>query len=158
MSVIRLETEILANIETCFDIARDIDIHQESLKHTNEIPISGKTSGLIELGESVIWESKHLGFVQHVSSKITEYERPYFFAYEIVHGAFKSFRHEHFFKDCGEKTIMIDKFYFEFPYGVLGEFVNRVYLKKYLKDLFKKRNKLLKAKAEEASLLLEAIS
>jgi hypothetical protein len=157
MSLIVLETEIFSDIETCFDMARNIDIHKESLKHTHEIPISGKTTGLIELGEWVSWEAKHLGFVQHLTSKVTEFEKPFYFVDTMVFGAFKSFRHEHLFKEVGAKTIMTDKFYFETPYGVLGEFVNWVYLKKYMKDLLKTRNKILKQKAEKATKSLEPV-
>ncbi len=157
MSLIVLETEIFSDIETCFDTARSIDFHKESLKHTNEIPISGKTTGLIELGEWVSWEAKHLGFVQHLTSKVTAFERPYYFVDKMVLGAFKSYRHEHFFKAEGAKTIMLDKFYFESPCGVLGEFVNWVYLKKYMTDLLKTRNRLLKKEAEAAAKLLEPV-
>ena len=98
MELITLHTFINADINTCFDLAPNIDFHQESLKHSNEKAISGKTSGLIKLGESVTWEAKHFGFAQILTSKITEFDTPNYFVDEMVSGAFKSFKHEHTFQ------------------------------------------------------------
>lgn len=152
MPTITIQTEINSNATTCFDLARNIDFHQESLKYTNEKAIAGKINGLIELGEWVSWEAKHLGFVQHLTSKITEFEAPKYFVDEMVFGAFKSFRHEHQFSEIDDKTIMIDVFYFESPYGFLGKFANWLFLKNYMTKLLKKRNLLLKKKAESLQI------
>ncbi|WP_034040186.1 SRPBCC family protein [Wocania ichthyoenteri] len=148
MPLIEIETEIKADIKTCFDLARNIDFHQESLKYSNEKAIAGKTSGLIGLGEWVSWEAKHLGFVQHLTSKITEFDAPNFFVDEMVFGAFKSFRHEHIFCESKNETIMIDKFNFEAPYGILGQFINWLFLKRYMRKLLKTRSQFLKQTAE----------
>ena len=148
MPLIKTETIIRANKETCFNLARNIDIHQESLKFSAEIAIAGKTSGLIELGESVTWEARHLGFVQHLTSQITEFKQSSYFVDEMVSGAFKSFRHEHVFCESDNNTIMTNVFYFESPYGILGKVANRLFLKKYVSYLLVKRNNFLKQKAE----------
>ena len=148
MPLIKTETIIKADIETCFNLARNIDIHQESLKYYGEIAISGKTAGLIELGESVTWEARHLGFVQHLTSQITEFKQSSYFVDEMVSGAFKSFRHEHVFCESDNNTIMTNVFYFESPYGILGKVMNSLFLKKYVSNLLIKRNKYLKQKAE----------
>jgi ligand-binding SRPBCC domain-containing protein len=149
MPLIELQTKINADSHICFDLARNIDFHKESLKHTDEIPIAGKTSGLIELGEWVSWEARHLGFVQHLTSKITEFDSPNYFVDEMILGAFKSFRHEHIFQKIAGGTLMIDKFYFESPLGLLGQTANIMFLKRYMKKLLKTRNKLLKKEAEK---------
>lgn len=151
MPQIEVITEINSDIHTCFDLARNIDIHKESLKHTGEIPFAGKTSGHIGLGEWVSWEARHFGLVQHLTSKITEFNRPDFFVDEMVFGAFKSFRHQHIFKQKNDKTIMIDKFYFQAPYGVVGNLVNLLVLKKYMKKLIVKRAGVLKQYAEKSA-------
>ena len=148
MPLIEVQTEIKADIKTCFDLARNIDFHQESLKFSKEKAIAGKISGLIGLGEWVSWEAKHLGFVQHLTSKITEFDAPNYFVDEMVFGAFKSFRHEHIFRECDNKTIMIDKFHFESPYGIVGKLANKILLKRYMKGLLKTRNSMLKQQAE----------
>ncbi|AXT19970.1 cell division protein [Flavobacteriaceae bacterium AU392] len=148
MPLIEIKTLIDSDIKICFDLSRNIDLHKQSLQHSNEKAIAGKTSGLIELGESVTWKAKHFGITQKLTSKITEFNSPNFFVDEMVSGAFKSFRHEHIFKENNGKTIMIDKFYFEAPYGILGQLVNWLFLKKYITQLLKTRNKFLKGIAE----------
>ena len=149
MELITLQIFINADIQTCFDLARNIDFHQKSLQHSKEKAISGKTFGLIELGESVTWEAKHFGFTQKLTSKITEFDAPNYFVDEMVSGAFKSFRHEHIFQQKGNQTLMIDKFYFQSPFGIVGKLVNRFFLKKYMTNLFKTRNQLLRKEAEK---------
>ena len=84
MPIIEIHTCIKADKQICFDLARNIDFHQESLQHSNEKAISGKTSGLIELGESVTWVAKHFGFTQKLTSKITEFQLPNNFVDEMV--------------------------------------------------------------------------
>jgi len=149
MPLITLQTLINANINTCFDLSRDIDFHQESLKHSNERAIAGRTSGLIELGESVTWEAKHFGITQRLTSKITELNKPYYFVDEMVSGAFESFKHEHIFEKTQDGTLMIDKFHFKSPYGLLGELVNILFLKRYMRSLLSIRNSFLKSAAEK---------
>lgn len=149
MPLIEIETIINADVKTCFDLARNIDIHQESMKHSGEIAIAGKTSGLIGLGEWVSWEAKHFGIVQHLTSKITEFDQPNYFADEMVMGAFESYKHEHFFIELGSKTIMRDKFYFKSPYGPLGLIVNSLFLKRYMTNLLTMRGEALKKIAEK---------
>lgn len=148
MPLIQLHTYINSDIKTCFDLARNIDFHQESLKHSNEKAIEGKTSGLITLGESVTWEATHFGIKQQLTSKITAFDAPNYFVDEMVSGAFKSFKHEHIFKTEGNQTLMIDKFYFESPFGIFGKLANKIFLKNYMIKLLTTRNSLLKEKAE----------
>ena len=148
MPLIQLHTYINSDIKTCFDLARNIDFHQESLIHSKEKAIAGKTSGLITMGESVTWEATHFGIKQQLTSKITAFDAPNYFVDEMVSGAFKSFKHEHIFKTEGNQTLMIDKFYFESPFGIFGKLANKLFLKNYMIKLLATRNSLLKEKAE----------
>jgi ligand-binding SRPBCC domain-containing protein len=148
MPVIYLETIIKAPVGLCFDLSRSIDLHIESTKQTGETAIAGRTSGLIEQGETVTWRAKHLGIWQNLTSKITAMERPVFFADEMVAGAFRSFRHEHHFSSADGFTIMTDKFNFETPYGWLGSIVNKLFLTRYMTTLLVERNRVIKHVAE----------
>ncbi|RYY34651.1 MAG: cell division protein [Sphingobacteriaceae bacterium] len=147
-----LNTLINAPIETVFDLSRSIDLHIESTKHTGEKAIAGRTSGLIELGESVTWQAKHFGIVQQLTSKITEYNRTHYFVDEMVKGAFKSFRHEHRFNKANGQTVMTDIFCFEAPFGWIGWLFSKLVLKRYMTDLLRKRNAVIKAVAEKSNL------
>ena len=150
MPIIEIKTYISADIQTCFDLARNIDFHKASMEHSNEKAIAGKTSGLIGLGEWVTWEAKHFGIEQQLTSKITEFESPNRFTDEQVKGAFKSFKHEHvFISEEKGKTLMIDIFEFQSPYGTFGKLANQLFLKRYMTNLLTTRNGFLKQKAEE---------
>lgn len=149
MPTIELLTEINAPIEKVFNLSRSIDLHMESTKQTGEQAIAGRTSGLIELGETVTWRAKHFGIWQDLTSKITEFDQPYFFVDEMVRGAFKSFRHEHHFSQVDGQTLMKDIFVFESPFGVLGKLFNWLTLKKYMTNLLETRNKVIKEAAEK---------
>ncbi|WP_400078973.1 cell division protein [Winogradskyella sp. R77965] len=151
MPLITVKTKIDADINVCFDLARDIGFYYKSLKKFTEIPIRGKTFGLVEKGDYTTWETNHLIFAQHLILRVTEFESPYLFVDEMVKGEFKAYRHEHVFKEDSNKTVMIDKFYFESPYGVLGQIVDWLFLKRHLKRLLITRNALLKQKAENRS-------
>ena len=148
MPVIKIVTTINAPIERCFDLSRSIDLHMVSTKHTNEIAIAGRTSGLIELNETVTWRAKHLGVWQTLSSLITEFKAPYFFVDEMVDGAFKSFRHEHHFETQERCTIMTDLFNYKSPFGFVGELFNTLFLTAYMRRLLEKRNAVIKEYAE----------
>jgi ligand-binding SRPBCC domain-containing protein len=148
MTVIEISTPIKAPIERCFDLARSIDLHMESTKQTGETAIAGRTSGLIELGETVTWRAKHFGVWQTLTSKITGFDYPNSFTDEMVEGAFKSFRHEHLFYALNNETVMKDIFAFEAPFGLVGEFANYLFLGRYMSYLLKKRNQTIKETAE----------
>ncbi|HEX8734507.1 MAG TPA: SRPBCC family protein [Pyrinomonadaceae bacterium] len=148
MPEIRLETFIKAPVERCFDLSRSIDLHEVSLEHTGEKAIDGKTSGLIEKGESVTWQARHFGIKQRLSVKITEMNAPQYFCDEMTEGAFKNMRHEHFFETRETGTLMIDKFCYEAPFWIFGAFFDYFVLKNYMKRLLERRNQTIKRIAE----------
>lgn len=143
--MIKVVTEIRINapIEVCFDLARDIDIHTQTVwPHTRERAVAGTTRGMIGEGETVTFEATHFLIRQRLSSRITDYQRPYRFVDEMMRGAFKSLRHEHSFQQI-DRNLM-----FEAPLGVLGWVVERVILKEYMKRFLQSRNHRLKEIAE----------
>lgn len=152
MSKIFLNTTIEADIQTVFDLARNIDLHQESTSKTNEKAIAGRISGLIEEGETVTWRAKHLGFYQTHTSKIISMEKPYQFTDVMLKGTFKSFKHQHSFRQEGKNTIMTDLLEFESPFGFIGKLFNKFFLKNYLTNFLSERNNLIKKTAETYSL------
>ena len=148
MPRIELNTEIDAPINVVFDLSRSIDFHMKSTEQTGEKAIGGKTSGLIGLNESVTWRAKHFGVTQNLTSKITVMQRPDIFVDEMTKGAFKWFCHQHLFLEDNGKTLLVDIFEFESPYGFLGKMANRLFLKSYMERLLIERNKHLKEIAE----------
>ncbi|UAY51623.1 SRPBCC family protein [Ferruginibacter albus] len=148
MAKIHLETFINAPIERVFDLARSIDLHKLSTKGTNEEAISGRTSGLINLGETVTWRAKHLGIYQNLTVEITQFDRPNLFADKMIKGAFSSMNHVHQFEKLDGKTKMTDTFEFKAPLGILGKLAEIIFLKNYMTRFLLIRNEELKSIAE----------
>jgi ligand-binding SRPBCC domain-containing protein len=148
MSTIHLTTFIAAPIERVFDLSRSINLHKISTAHTNEEAIGGITSGLINKNETVTWRAKHLFKTRLYTSIISEMQSPNFFIDEMQKGDFKSLKHEHHFKKIDNGTIMIDILSFESPYGIIGKWFNKIYLKNYLQKFIVQRNVVIKEYAE----------
>jgi len=148
MPKIELETKIKSTLDICFDLSLSIDLHQISTAKTKERAIARTISGLIQLHETVTWQAIHFGIQQKLTSKITAFERPYFFKDEQVKGAFKSFAHEHRFELEGEYVTMKDSFVYASPYGILGKIFNSLILTNYLRRFLIERNQVIKNYAE----------
>src|SRR5690606_24081611 len=144
MPIIKLQTSIKANRYIVFDLSRSIDLQSKFVTDSTEKAVAGRTSGLINLGETVTYRGKHLGVKQNLTSKITEFDRPHLFVDEMQKGAFKSLRHEHHFIETEEGTMMKDIFIFESPLGILGKLANTLFLKSYMTNFLKNRNKVIK--------------
>jgi ligand-binding SRPBCC domain-containing protein len=150
MPLIILNTRIHAPIEVCFDLARSIDLHQESMKHTGEQAVAGITEGLIELGESVTWKARHFGIVMKLTSRITKLHFPDMFVDEMVNGPFHTMKHRHIFHVSEGHTLMIDEFEYTSPLGILGKVADAIFLGSYMKKLLVQRNHVIKDTAESA--------
>ncbi len=108
MPIIKIETTVNAPIQRVFDLARCIDLHEQTMSKHNEKAIAGVTKGLINSGETVTWEATHFGIKQKLTSKITSFDRPHYFRDSLVAGAFAHFDHDHFFEAKDSQTIMRD--------------------------------------------------
>ena len=148
MPTIRLDTSIAASPERCFDLSLSVDVHRHSVAHSHERPIAGVTSGVMKLGDTVTWEAVHFGLKQHLTSKITAYERPSHFTDEMIQGAFQEMTHIHEFVAQPPGTLMIDLFTFSAPLGILGRLAETLVLTRYMKGLLLTRNRYLKQVAE----------
>lgn len=148
MPRIEIHTEIKAKKEIVFDLSRSIDLHTISTEQTRETAIAGRTNGLMEMNETVTWRAKHFGIYQKLSSRITGFDRPHSFTDEMIRGAFAEFQHQHLFKDMTGGTLMIDIFDYKSPFGFLGKLADKLFLRKYMKELLITRNRVVKDFAE----------
>lgn len=148
MPTIQITTFINAPIDRCFDLSRSIDLHQLSTSKTNEKAISGFTTGLINKGDQVTWEATHLGIRQKLTSLISEIDAPKSFTDVQLKGAFKYFKHQHFFEHQNGQTIMKDVFEFESPFGFAGRLFNKLILTDYMIRFLRARNQIIKDIAE----------
>jgi ligand-binding SRPBCC domain-containing protein len=148
MPTIRLETAIAAPPERCFDLSLSVDLHQNSTAGTHERAIAGVKSGVMKLGDTVTWEAVHFGVKQHLTTKVTSYERPSRFTDEMLRGAFQEIVHHHEFISQRLGTLMIDIFTFRAPFGPLGRLAEALFLTRYMKNLLLTRNRYIKQAAE----------
>jgi ligand-binding SRPBCC domain-containing protein len=148
MALIELVTQIQAPIERVFDLARSIDAHMASAEGSNERAVAGRTTGLIEDGETVTWEAKHFGVRQRLSVRVTKFDRPHLFGDEMISGAFSSMHHTHKFTQSGEGTLMKDEFHFTAPFGFVGRIAEGLFLTGYMRGFLTKRAAELKNMAE----------
>jgi len=149
--VIVLRTPVAAPPSLCFDRARDVELHQRSTAASRERAVAGVTFGLLGPGDEVTWEAMHFGFRQRLTSRITEFEPPRRFVDEMVHGAFRRFRHEHQFLAAEGGTEMVDIFDYTSPLGPLGRLADVLFLRRYMRRLLRLRNAYLKREAESAA-------
>lgn len=149
MTTIHLITKINAPIQYVFDLNRNIDIHKLSTAKSKETAISGITSGLINLNETVTWQGKHFGIYQTHKSKITAMEFPSYFVDEMIEGRFTNFKHEHTFVEKNGKTVMIDSIEYQTPFGMFGMLFDKLFLKNYLTKFIQERNEFIKNLAEK---------
>lgn len=148
MARFHITTSIKAPIELCFDLSRDIGFHTRSMEGTEERAVAGRTSGLIELGETVTWEARHLCVRQRLTSKIAAFNRPYHFQDAMVAGAFRSFAHDHRFEELDGTTMMTDEVVFRSPFGPIGWLVDLLFMTGYLRRLLEARSLAIKCEAE----------
>ena len=148
MPTIVVFTKIKANQKLVFDLSRSIDLHKISTEKTNERAIAGITEGLIGLNETVTWRAKHLGVYQNFTSKVTGCETPSYFADIMLSGAFKSFKHEHYFFYEENTTTLVDVLQYVSPLGILGKLADVLFLKKYMTNFLILRNSTIKEFAE----------
>ncbi|RYZ61778.1 MAG: cell division protein [Chitinophagaceae bacterium] len=148
MPLIHLQTFINASPETVFDLSRSVDLHKASMTHHREEIIDGMPAGLMGLGDTVTWKANHLFRSRTLKVKITALNPPEFFADEMIEGDFKQMRHEHAFKAMNGGTLMIDRFLFTAPFGMIGTLVSFLFLKRYMTNLLEQRNQTIKDIAE----------
>jgi len=151
MTTIEEITLIRAPAERCFDLARSVEVHLLGNTHFGEQAVAsgGRTSGLIEEGERVTWRARHFWFRHELTSEITRLERPDYFRDVMVRGIFRSMAHDHYFRQLENgQTEMRDVFAFEAPLPVLGRMAEAAFLGRYMRELLRERNAVVRRVAE----------
>ena len=96
----------------------------------------------------VTWEARHFGVRQRLTVRVTAFDRPRHFQDVMISGAFKSMTHDHTFAEHPDGTLMIDRFEFRSPLGIIGEIVDWAFLASYMRRFIVGRNEVLKQLAE----------
>lgn len=145
MHRIDLTTVVPGGRAAAFDASLTVDVHAASMRRSGERAIGGVRSGRLGPGETVTWQARHFGIRWRMTSKISEYERPYRFTDEQISGPLRSWRHVHLFVASDPSaTVMRDVIEFSAPAGVLGWLVAATILRPYLRRLVLRRNAYLR--------------
>src|SRR5215813_6363474 len=151
MITLEERTLIHAPRQRCFDLARSVEAHLAGNVHSGEqaVAMAGVTSGLVGLGQRVTWRARHFGVRWKLTSEITAMDRPASFQDTMVRGVFRSMRHDHFFRSLApDETEMRDVFCFAAPFGILGRVAELAALGRYMRELLRERNAVLREIAE----------
>jgi len=140
----------------------------ESSAFTGERAVApGRTSGLLELGDLLTFEGRHLGVRQRVTVKITEMDPPRRYVDVGVHGALRELHHVHEFWEegaphpvplpaSGERdgvrgdviTVMRDTVTWRSPFGLLGRAADALFVARHMRWFVREKQMRLKAIAE----------
>ena len=146
--MLRVETLIQAPLEACFDAARDMGLHCESARQTGERIVAGKSSGLLELGDEIVFEGTHFGVRQRLGSRITAMDPPAMFVDEMTQGVFASLCHTHEFASRDQGTLMVDILEWRSPLGILGRIADVLFVSRHMERFMHQRNSFLKSHLE----------
>jgi ligand-binding SRPBCC domain-containing protein len=58
-------------------------------------------------------------------------------------GAFKQFKHEHYFCGLNDGILMTDIFDYQSPFGILGKLADKLFLEKHMSESPTKRNRII---------------
>ncbi|HEY3704469.1 MAG TPA: hypothetical protein VGL22_05370 [Terracidiphilus sp.] len=144
--VLRDEVVVRAPLERCFLLSTSVEIVECELRMH---PRQGRTSGLVQHGDTVLWKGWKYGLPQFHQSLIEAF-RPYsFFRDRMIAGRFRSFEHDHAFDVLPDGRVrMQDQVRFTMPWGLLGQFVGVLLLAPDIRRLMRRRFSLLKRIAE----------
>jgi ligand-binding SRPBCC domain-containing protein len=143
----RLKESVHVNapIERCFLLSTSIDLVRQTLQMR---PVSGKTSGLIEDGDQLLWRGWKFGIPAMHETLITGYTRPTFFQDTMGRGYFRHFQHDHHFDFIDGHTIMWDVVRFSLPFGKPGHIIGKKIVVPHVMGLLDSRFTLIKRLAE----------
>jgi ligand-binding SRPBCC domain-containing protein len=150
MVELAINTKIAASPETCFDLARSMTFHAESLADTHERIMDGPEHDLLEAGDEVEFEARHFGMHVRHRARIQSLDYPRQFRDVMVRGLFRSFVHDHVFETTEAGTLMRDNIRLIAPGGLFGRLAERVVLKPYLTRLLTARAEAIKRAAAKA--------
>jgi ligand-binding SRPBCC domain-containing protein len=149
MAGITITTLINAPVEVCFDAARDVALHAASAAFSGErLVVPGRLDGVLETGDLVCFEGRHLGIRQTFCARITEVRRPERFVDEMERGIFRWLRHVHSFERAGDQTRMRDDLIWETPLGILGRIADKMFLEHHMRTFVTTKQTHLKGLIE----------
>jgi hypothetical protein len=140
---------IRASVQQCFDLTRSIDVHIYTARSIAGKAVSGKTSGLAELGDVTTWSARFFGLRFALTTRVIALHAPYEFSERLEHGRFKTFEHVYSLHDLSNGTTELeDTFTFVSPFGLLGTLFDTYVLQQLMRRVMETRLDDIKHLAE----------
>jgi len=136
---------VRAPIDRCFLLSTSVPLVEKILGMK---PVNGRTNGLIEMNDRVLWRGWKFGLPVTHETLITAYDRPHFFQDTMAEGQFVHFHHDHRLEEVDGHTLFVDVVKFSLPWGAAGRFVGRSIVVPHVLELLRRRYALLKRIAE----------
>ena len=136
---------INAPADRCFLLSTSIPLVEQILGMK---PVSGKTTGLVGMGDRLLWRGWKFGLPALHETLITAYDRPRFFQDTMGRGRFRHFQHDHQFEEIDGRTLLVDIVRFSMPFGPAGRLVGKHIVVPHVLNLMLRRFALLKRIAE----------
>jgi len=134
-----------APIDRCFLLSTSVPLVEQILGMK---AVGGRTTGLVEMGDRIVWRGWKFGLPVSHETLITAYDRPNFFQDTMASGKFEHFHHDHRLEEVGGRTLFVDAVKFSMPYGELGKLVGRWIIVPHVLRLLRRRYQVLKRIAE----------
>ena len=152
MGRIVVRTRVQAPAARCFDLARDIGVHCRTSAFVGErVRPPGRTEGLLDLGDNILFEGRHFGAWLQMTAVVVEMDPPHLFVDRATGGGFKWLRHVHEFVEYEGGTEMIDRLEWRTSWGVLGTVADRLVIERHMKWYLTIKQEAFKALAENGA-------
>ncbi|WP_418281394.1 SRPBCC family protein [Halorubrum sp. DTA98] len=149
MADLGVTTTLPCGIERAYELSRRVGVHERAMAGYDERVVDGPADGVLEAGDRVTRESRHLGMTVTRTIEVVAATPPLSVREREVDGPFVEFVHDHEFERIdATHTLVDDAISYRLPGGRLGEFVDRRYLNGYLRRVLRERNRQLERIAE----------
>ena len=94
-----------------------------------------------------------MGLRMRWKSLVSEYRPPHMFVDEQIEGPYRYWRHTHAFAEVEEGTRITDEIRYAMPFGILGEIVQRLAMRRQLEAIFAHRARVISEIFEEEEVV-----
>ena len=142
---------VQAPIDRCFQLSCSLELVHQELGMT---AVGEKKTGLVTGNDIVRWECWQLGLKHFHVSHISGFDRPVFLQDTMLDGRFKTFQHDHHFREVSAKapestwTQLEDELRFSLPFGVVGRMVAQQIMVPHIRKLLRSRFERIRRIAE----------
>tara|TARA_Y100000590_G_scaffold332892_5_gene378592 strand:- start:7481 stop:7939 length:459 start_codon:yes stop_codon:yes gene_type:complete len=102
--------------------------------------ILSSTDNPVRKNTQISYRIRWLIFPMIWKSRISEYEENSFFVDEMMQGPYKTWYHRHLFSTVRGGIEITDLVKYELPFGLLGNLVHSILIRKQLEKIFNHRN------------------